>query len=79
MVRGSERIFYSFPALCDAISAMAEFMIRVLQRPRAVGFTTMLCDVFSAMADFMVRVLQLPRAVVAHHDVAAVDVQSCAS
>jgi hypothetical protein len=40
------------PVLCDAISVVAEFMIRMLYRPGPV-----LCDAISVVAEFMVRML----------------------
>jgi hypothetical protein len=43
--------------LCDVISAVAEFMDRVLHTQGLLVGLMVLCDVISAVAEFMVRVL----------------------
>jgi hypothetical protein len=45
--------------VCDVISAVTEFMVRVLQLPLLLEFM-MLCGIISAVAEFMVSVLQIP-------------------
>ena len=52
-----------FTMLCDVISAVAEFMVRVLHSRLLLGFKIFLeltpgntCDVISAVAEFMVAV-----------------------
>ena len=54
-----------FTILCDVISAVTEFMARVLRSGLLLRFT-MLCDVISAVTELMVRVLQLALAIGIH-------------
>jgi hypothetical protein len=62
--------------LCDVISAVTEFMARVLHtRGLLLGFM-MLCDVISAVTEFMVRVLHLSRSI-GVRDVAGIEPRPC--
>jgi hypothetical protein len=67
-----------FTMLFDFISAVKEFMVRVLH-PRACMLRfTVLCDVISAATEFTVRVLY-SRHAIAIHNVARDDVRICAT
>jgi len=61
--------------LCDAISAVAEFMVRVLHS-RMLLDPTMLCDVIIAVTDLMVRVLR--SRMILHPHVCLLLVSTCA-
>ena len=43
--------------LCDVISAVTEFMVRVLHSRDVIEIHDMLCDVISVVTGFMVRAL----------------------